>query len=124
MARLVGIDLPRNKKMLWALTYIYGIGLTGSKKILAATGVDPDKRTDVLTDDDIARLKDEIEKNHLVEGDLRREIAMNISRLKDINCYRGSRHRKNLPVRGQRTRTNNRTRRGGKRIAVGKKKAS
>jgi small subunit ribosomal protein S13 len=123
MARIVGVDLPRNKKMQWALTYIYGIGLTSSKKILATTGIDPDKRTDDLTEDDINRLREEIEKNYQVEGDLRRRIGMDIKRLQEINCYRGSRHRKNLPCRGQRTKTNSRTRRGGKRQSMIKKKA-
>lgn len=123
MARIVGVDLPRNKKMLWALTYIYGIGLTSSQKILATTGIDPDKRTEALTEDDINRLREEIEKNFQVEGDLRRRIGMDIKRLQEINCYRGSRHRKNLPCRGQRTKTNSRTRRGGKRQSMIKKKA-
>jgi len=123
MARIVGVDLPRNKKMLWALTYIFGIGLSASHKILAATGVDPDKRTDDLTEDDINKLREEIETNYQVEGDLRRKIAMDIKRLQEINCYRGIRHRRNLPCRGQRTKTNSRTRRGGKRSSPIKKRA-
>lgn len=122
MARIVGVDLPRNKKLLWALTYIYGIGLSSSKKILAATGVDPEKRTEDLTEDDINKLRDEIERNYQVEGDLRRKVGMDIKRLQEINCYRGIRHRRGLPVRGQRTKTNARTRRG-KRSAPMKKKA-
>lgn len=123
MARIVGVDLPRNKKMLWALTYIYGIGLPTSQKILDATGVDPDKRTDDLTEDDINKLREEIETHYQVEGDLRRKIAMDIKRLQEINCYRGIRHRRNLPCRGQRTKTNSRTRRGGKRTSPIKKRA-
>src|SRR6266478_1646623 len=103
MARIVGVDLPRKKKLLWALTYIFGIGLSSSKKILKVTGVDPDKRSDDLTEEDINRLKEEIERNYQVEGDLRRKIGMDIKRLQEINCYRGSRHRKGLPCRGQRT---------------------
>ena len=123
MARIAGIDLPKNKRGIIGLTYIFGIGLTSSKKILAATGIDPDKRTDNLTEDDINRLREEIEKNYQVEGDLRRKVGMDIKRLQEINCYRGSRHRKNLPCRGQRTKTNSRTRRGGKRPSMIKKKA-
>lgn len=121
MARIVGVDLPRNKKLLWALTYIYGIGLSSSKKILAATGIDPDKRTDALTEDDINRLRDEIERNYQVEGDLRRKIGMDIKRLQEINSYRGIRHRRQLPVRGQRTKTNAKTRRGRRPIQIKKK---
>jgi small subunit ribosomal protein S13 len=112
MARIVGVDLPRNKKLVWALTYIYGIGLTSSKNILAATGIDPDKRSDDLTEDDINKLREEIEKNYQVEGDLRRKVGMDIKRLQEINCYRGQRHRRGLPCRGQRTKTNAKTRRG------------
>ncbi len=123
MARIVGVDLPRNKKLLWALTYIYGIGLSSSKKILEATGIDPDKRSDDLTEDDINRLRDEIERNYQVEGDLRRKVGMDIKRLQEINSYRGIRHRRQLPVRGQRTRTNARTRRG-KRPTVMKQKTA
>ncbi len=123
MARIVGVDLPRNKKLQWALTYIYGIGLSSSKKILEATRIDPDKRTDDLTEDDINRLREEIEKNYQVEGDLRRKIGMDIKRLQEINSYRGIRLRRNLPVRGQRTKTNAKTRRGGKRATPVRKKA-
>jgi small subunit ribosomal protein S13 len=113
MARIVGVDLPRNKKLLFALPYIYGIGLSASRKILEATRIDPDKRTDDLTESEI---------NAQVEGDLRRQESLNIKRLIEINCYRGQRHKRGLPVRGQRTKTNARTRRG-KRSAPMKKKA-
>lgn len=123
MARIVGVDLPRNKKLLWALTYIYGIGLSSSQKILEVTKIDPDKRSDDLTEDDINRLREEIEKNYQVEGDLRRKIGMDIKRLQEINCYRGSRHRKGLPCRGQRTKTNSRTRRSRRASSPVKKKA-
>lgn len=112
MARLSGVDIPNQKRIEVALTYIYGIGLTSAKKILAATGINPDTRAKDLTDDDIAKLRDEIENNYTVEGELRRETAMNIKRLVEVNCYRGIRHRKGLPVRGQRTKTNARTRKG------------
>lgn len=122
MARIVGVDLPRKKKLLYALPYIYGIGLSASRKILSATGVDPDKLTDNLTEAEINALKEEIEKNYQVEGDLRRTEGLNIKRLIEINCYRGQRHKRGLPVRGQRTKTNARTRRG-KRSAPMKKKA-
>jgi small subunit ribosomal protein S13 len=122
MARIVGVDLPRNKKLLYALPYIYGIGLSASRKILAVTKIDPDKRTDALTESEINALKEEIEKNYPVEGDLRRTESLNIKRLIEINCYRGQRHKRGLPVRGQRTKTNGRTRRG-KRSAPMKKKA-
>ncbi|MBY0403234.1 MAG: 30S ribosomal protein S13 [Cyanobacteria bacterium] len=122
MARIVGVDLPRNKKLLFALPYIYGIGLSASKKILAVTKIDPDKRTDALTESEVNALRDEIEKNYQVEGDLRRTEGLNVKRLIEINCYRGQRHKRGLPVRGQRTKTNARTRRG-KRSAPMKKKA-
>lgn len=121
MARIAGVDLPRDKRIEIALTYIYGIGLTRSKEILAKTGVNPDTRTRDLTDADIAALRVAIDE-YQVEGDLRRLEAMNIKRLMDIGCYRGRRHRLGLPVRGQRTRTNARTRRGGRRTVAGKKK--
>ena len=121
MARLAGVDLPRNKRMEVALTYIYGIGPTRSKKILAATGISPDLRTDDLTEDDIKNLRNELANYH-IEGDLRREVTMNIKNLKEMGCYRGMRHRKGLPVRGQKTKTNARTRRGKKNGAVAKKK--
>ena len=123
MARIAGVDLPREKRVEIALTYIFGIGLTSSKKILAATGVNPDTRTKDLTDEEAQRIRNEIENQFKVEGDLRREVAMNIKRLMDIGCYRGLRHRLGLPVRGQRTRTNARTRKGPKRSVAGKKKA-
>jgi small subunit ribosomal protein S13 len=122
VARISGVDLPRDKRIEIGLTYIYGIGLTLSKKILAATGVNPDTRVKDLNDADVAALRAELD-NYQVEGDLRRFEAMNIKRLMDIGCYRGRRHRAGLPVRGQRTRTNARTRRGGRRTVAGKKKA-
>jgi small subunit ribosomal protein S13 len=122
VARISGVDLPRDKRIEIGLTYIYGIGLTLSKKILAATGVNPDTRVKDLSDADISALRAELD-NYQVEGDLRRFEAMNIKRLMDIGCYRGRRHRAGLPVRGQRTRTNARTRRGGRRTVAGKKKA-
>lgn len=122
MARFAGVDLPQNKRVEISLTYIYGIGRTLSNKILEKTGVDKNKRTKDLTDGEINKLRDEIEKNHQVEGDLRRVEGLNIKRLTEINCYRGIRHRKGLPVRGQRTRTNARTRRGRKRMTVAGKK--
>jgi small subunit ribosomal protein S13 len=121
MARIAGVDLPREKRMEIGLTYIYGIGLTTSQKVLARTGINPDTRVRNLTDDEITRLRDIIEKEMVVEGDLRREVNMNIKRLMDIGCYRGLRHRRGLPVRGQRTRTNARTRKGPKR-AIGVRK--
>jgi len=122
MARIAGVDLPRDKRVEIGLTYIYGIGRTTSNKILAATGIDPNKRVRDLTEDEVVRLRDEIERNYKVEGDLRREVAMNIKRLIDIGCYRGIRHRRGLPVRGQRTKTNARTRKGPRRTVAGKKK--
>ncbi|HPT85836.1 MAG TPA: 30S ribosomal protein S13 [Bacillota bacterium] len=122
MARISGVDIPNQKRIEIALTYIYGIGLSTARKILAATGINPDTRAKDLTEDEIARLRDEIDKNYHVEGDLRRDVAMNIKRLVDINCYRGIRHRKGLPVRGQRTRTNARTRKGPAKTVANKKK--
>ena len=122
MARLSGVDIPNQKRIEVALTYIYGIGLTSAKKILAATGINPDTRAKDLTDDDIAKLRDEIENNYTVEGELRRETAMNIKRLVEVNCYLGIRHRKGLPVRGQRTKTNARTRKGPAKTIANKKK--
>ncbi len=115
MARIAGVDLPREKRVETALTYIYGIGNTTSKKLLAKTGVNPDIRTKDLTEEDVRKIREAIEATLKVEGDLRREVAMNIKRLMDLGCYRGLRHRKNLPVRGQRTHTNARTRKGPKR---------
>jgi small subunit ribosomal protein S13 len=121
MARIAGVDIPREKRVEHALPYIYGIGLPTSQKILARTNIDPDTRVRDLTDDEVSRLRDIIEKEMRVEGDLRREISMNIKRLIDIGSYRGLRHRRGMPLRGQRTRTNARTRRGPKR-AIGLKK--
>lgn len=123
MARIAGVDLPRDKRVEIGLTYIYGIGLTRSKAVLKATGVNPDTRVKDLSDADVAALRAEVEGNYQVEGDLRRLESMNIKRLMDIGSYRGRRHRLGLPVRGQRTRTNARTRRGGRRTVAGKKKA-
>lgn len=118
MARIAGVDLPRNKRMGVALTYIYGVGPVVAKDVLAKAKVSEDKRTDALGEDEIARIRDVIESTYKVEGDLRRDISMNIKRLMDLGCYRGLRHRKGLPVRGQRTHSNARTRRGGKRGAL------
>ncbi|MEB3050530.1 30S ribosomal protein S13 [Mycolicibacter sp. MYC123] len=123
MARLVGVDLPRDKRMEIALTYIYGIGRTRSCEILAATGIDKDQRSKDLTDDQVTALRDYIERNLKVEGDLRREVQADIRRKIEIGCYQGLRHRRGLPVRGQRTKTNARTRKGPKRTIAGKKKA-
>ena len=122
MARLVGVDLPRDKRIEVGLTYIYGIGLTTSKKILAETGINPDTRTNYLTEEDLVKLRDYIQNNIKVEGDLHREVSQNIKRLMEIGCYRGLRHRKGLPVRGQRTHTNARTRKGPRKQIGGKKK--
>ena len=122
MARIAGVDIPNNKRVEIALTYIYGIGLKSSKDILAKTGVNPDTRAKDLTEDDVAKIRDEIETNYRVEGDLRRDVALNIKRMVEINCYRGIRHRKGLPVRGQRTKTNARTRKGPKKTIANKKK--
>ncbi len=122
MARIAGIDLPKNKRVEIALTYIYGIGKSTAQKILAESGVDMSTRTDNLTETDVARIREYIDKNIKVEGDLRRDISMNIKRLMDLGCYRGLRHRKGLPVRGQRTKTNARTRKGPARTVAGKKK--
>ena len=122
MARIAGVDLPRDKRVEIGLTYIYGIGRPTSNQILAKTGINPDTRIRDLTDDEVQRLRDEIEKSHKVEGDLRRELAINIKRLIEIGSYRGMRHRRGLPVRGQRTKTNARTRKGPRRTVAGKKK--
>lgn len=122
MARLVGVDLPRNKRIEIALTYIYGIGLTTAKEIIAATGVDPDIRVKDLSEEDLAKLRDHIQQNLKVEGDLHREVSQNVKRLMEIGCYRGLRHRRGLPVRGQRTHTNARTRKGPRKQIGGKKK--
>ena len=122
MARLAGVDIPNNKRIEIALTYIYGIGLTSSKEILAKTGIDPDTRAKDLTEDQTAALREELEANYHVEGDLRRTVATNIKKLVDINSYRGSRHKRSLPVRGQRTKTNARTRKGPDKTIANKKK--
>ena len=122
MARISGVDLPREKRVEIGLTYIYGIGRTSADKILAAANVNPDTRVRDLTDDEVRRISEIINADYTVEGDLRREIAMNIKRLQEIGCYRGIRHRKGLPVRGQKTKTNARTRKGPKRTVANKKK--
>ena len=122
MARLVGVDLPRDKRIEVGLTYIYGIGLTTSKKILAETGVNPDVRVKDLSEEDLGKLRDYIQENLTVEGDLHREVSQNVKRLMEIGCYRGLRHRKGLPVRGQHTHTNARTRKGPRKQIGGKKK--
>ncbi|MFM2194396.1 MAG: 30S ribosomal protein S13 [Candidatus Limnocylindrus sp.] len=121
MARIAGVDIPREKRVEVALTYIFGIGLTTSQKILVQTSIDPDTRVRDLTEDQVNRLREVIDKGRKVEGDLRREIAMNIKRLIEVGTYRGTRHRKNLPSRGQRTKTNARQRRGARKTVAGKK---
>ncbi|GAA3841589.1 30S ribosomal protein S13 [Saccharothrix violaceirubra] len=123
MARLAGVDLPREKRLEIALTYIFGIGRTRSKEVLKATEISPDVRVKDLGDDDLTKLREFIESNFKVEGDLRREVAADIRRKMEIGCYEGLRHRRNLPVRGQRTKTNARTRKGPKKTVAGKKKA-
>ena len=122
MARIAGVDIPNNKRVEIALTYIYGIGRKSANDILAATGVNPDTRAKDLTEEEIAKLRDVIESSYTVEGDLRREVALNIKRMVEVNCYRGIRHRKGLPVRGQRTKTNARTRKGPVKTIANKKK--
>ena len=122
MARIAGVDLPREKRVEIGLTYIFGIGLTTAKTILAETGVNPDTRVKDLAEEDVAKLRDYIDAHYTVEGDLRREVALNIKRLVEIGCYRGVRHRKGLPVRGQRTKTNARTRKGPAKTIANKKK--
>jgi small subunit ribosomal protein S13 len=122
MARISGIDLPNEKRLEIALTYIFGIGLTTSKKILSETGVDAEQKARDLTDSDALKIRDYIDHNLIVEGDLRREVRQNIARLTEINCYRGQRHRRNLPVRGQRTRTNARQKRGTRKTVAGKRR--
>ncbi len=122
MARIAGVDIPNNKRVEIALTYIYGIGRKSANDILAKTGINPDTRAKDLTEDDVAKLRDEIENEYTVEGDLRREVGLNIKRMVEINCYRGIRHRKGLPVRGQRTKTNARTRKGPAKTIANKKK--
>ena len=122
MARIAGVDLPKEKRVEIGLTYIYGIGLTSSQKILAKTGINPDARVKDLTDDEVNLIRKEIDENYKVEGDLRREVALNIKRLTEIGCYRGIRHRRGLPVRGQRTKTNSRTRKGPRKVVSRSKK--
>ncbi|HOQ08652.1 MAG TPA: 30S ribosomal protein S13 [Syntrophomonadaceae bacterium] len=122
MARIAGVDLPRDKRVEISLTYIYGIGRPSSKKILAEAGINPDTRVKDLTEEEVAKLRDIIEKNYTVEGDLRRQVSMDIKRLMDLGCYRGLRHRRGLPVRGQNTKNNARTRKGPRRTVAGKKK--
>jgi small subunit ribosomal protein S13 len=122
MARIAGVDIPRNKRMQWALTYIFGIGQTTAKAICETANVDPLKKSDDLSEDEVLRIRRIIDDQYKVEGDLRREINMNIKRLMDLGCYRGLRHRRGLPVRGQRTHTNARSRKGPRRTAVKKKK--
>ena len=123
MARLSGVDLPREKRMIVALTYIYGVGPTRAKETLEATGISPDLRARDLSDEDLVKLRDHIDGNYRVEGDLRREVAADIRRKIEIGCYQGLRHRRGLPVHGQRTKTNARTRKGPKKTMAGKKKA-
>ena len=123
MARIAGIDLPKDKRVEIGLTYIFGIGRTSANKILKETGINPDTRVKDLTEEDEAKLREVIANGYTVEGDLRRDVAMDIKRLTEIGCYRGMRHRKGLPVRGQRSKTNARTRKGPKRTVAGKKKA-
>ena len=122
MARIAGVDIPTDKRIEIALTYVYGIGRPLSNKILAEAGIDVNKRTNALTDEEIAKIREIIERNLKVEGDLRKEMSMNIKRLMDIGCYRGLRHRRGLPVRGQRTRTNSRTRKGPRKTSMKRKK--
>ncbi|MCX5802514.1 MAG: 30S ribosomal protein S13 [Proteobacteria bacterium] len=122
MARIAGVDIPRDKRIEIALTYIYGIGRILSNRIIAEAGIDPNKRTNTLADEEIAKIRDIIERNYQVEGDLRKDVSINIKRLMDIGCHRGLRHRKGLPVRGQRTRTNARTRKGPRKTSMKRKK--
>jgi small subunit ribosomal protein S13 len=124
MARIAGVDIPRDKRVEIALTYIYGVGPTSSRQILRKTQVNPDTRVRDLTEDEVHRLREVIDREYKVEGDLRREVALNIKRLTEIGCYRGLRHRRNLPVRGQRTRTNARTKRGARKTVAGRKRAT
>ena len=122
MARIAGVDLPKDKRIEIGLTYVYGIGRTSAKKILEMTGINPDTRVKDLTDEDEAKIRECIDHHFIVEGDLRRDVAMDIKRLTEIGCYRGQRHRRGLPVRGQRSKTNARTRKGPKRTIANKKK--
>ncbi len=123
MPRIAGVDIPGKKRIEVALTYVYGIGKTRAKDILNATGISPDVRAEKLTDDEVAKIRSTIDANYQVEGNLRREVSVNIKRLMDLGSYRGSRHKKSLPVRGQRTKTNSRTRKGPRKTVAGKKKA-
>lgn len=123
MVRISGVDIPNDKRLEVALTYVYGIGPTRAKAILASTGISADAHPRNLTDEEVLRIRDFIDKNYIVEGDLRREVRQNIGRLVEINCYRGQRHRRNLPVHGQRTRTNARQKRGARKTVAGKKRA-
>lgn len=123
MARIAGVDIPRDKRVVISLTYIFGIGLTTSQKVLAASGVSQETRVKDLSEEEVNRLREYIDRNYRVEGDLRREVALNIKRLQEIGSYRGIRHRRNLPVRGQRTRTNARTKRGAKKTVGARRKA-
>ncbi len=122
MARIAGVDIPREKRIEIALTYLYGIGRSLSNQILSQAGIDPNKRTNTLSEEEVARIRDIIEQDHKIEGDLRKENNINIKRLMDIGCYRGLRHRRGLPVRGQRTRTNSRTRKGPRKTSMKRKK--
>jgi len=122
VARIAGVDIPRDKRIEIALTYIYGVGRNLSNRILTEAGIDPNRRTHALTDEEIAKIRDILERNYKVEGDLRKEVSINIKRLMDIGCYRGLRHRRGLPVRGQRTRTNSRTRKGPRKTSMKRKK--
>lgn len=122
MARIAGVDLPRNKRIEVAMTYVFGIGRTSSQKILSSAGVDLNTRTDDLTEAELAKIREIVDADYRIEGDLRREVTMNIKRLMDLGCYRGLRHRKGLPCRGQKTKTNARTRKGPKKTVAGKKK--
>jgi small subunit ribosomal protein S13 len=124
MARIAGVDVPREKRVEIGLTYIYGIGLTTSRQILQQTQINPDARVRDLTEDEVQRIRELIDREHRVEGDLRREVALNIKRLTEIGCYRGLRHRRNLPVHGQRTKTNARTKRGARKTVAGRRKAT
>ena len=121
MARIAGVDIPRDKKVHVSLTYIYGLGATQSRRVLARTNVNPEARVKDLTEEEVNRIREVVDREHIVEGDLRREVNLNIKRLMEIGCYRGIRHRRGLPVRGQRTRTNARTRKGAKKTVAGKK---
>ncbi len=122
MARIAGVDLPRNKRVEIALTYIHGIGRASAKSIVEESGVDPNLKTDQLSEVDVAKLREVIDRDYKVEGDLRREVTMNIKRLMDLGCYRGLRHRRGLPVKGQRTHTNARTRKGPRKMQIGRRK--